>query len=111
LKWLTGQENIVETCLIYGCLPARQSVAEDYTTKMVERYGDHDYDVIFGAIDYLDNPHHESWMPNVDRANDLLQAEVYDLVFTVPVEDTDAVLEKANEDIQALFDEYWAENE
>jgi multiple sugar transport system substrate-binding protein len=111
LKWLTGQENIVETCLIYGCLPARQSVEEDYTARMVERYGDHDYSVIYGSIEYLDNPHHESWMPNVERANDILQAEVYDLVFTEPVDDTDALLEQANEDIQALFDEYWAENQ
>lgn len=111
LKWLTGKDNIVETCLIYGCLPARQSVSEDYTVKMTDRYGDHDYDVIFGAIDYLDNPHHESWMPNVERSNDILQAEVYDLVFTQEVEDPDGVLDTANEAIQKLFDEYWAENE
>ena len=111
LKWLTGEENIVETCLIYGCLPARQSVAEDYTMRMEERYGDHDYSVIFGAIEYLDNPHHESWMPNVERSNEVLQAEVYDLVFTEPVADTNAVLESANDSLQELFDKYWAENE
>lgn len=111
LKWLTSPENIVETCLIYGCLPARQSVADEYTAQMKERYGDHDYSVIYGAIEYLDNPHHESWMPNVERVGDILQSDVYDLVFTEPVEDTDALLEQANEAIQVLFDEYWANNQ
>lgn len=108
LKWLTSPENIIDVCIIYGCLPSRQSVAEEYTKVMEERYGPHDYNVIYGSIDYLDNPHHESWMPNVDRANDILQADVMDQVFTAPVEDTDALLEEANTAIQALFDEYWA---
>ncbi|HBX70466.1 MAG TPA: hypothetical protein DEH25_14070 [Chloroflexi bacterium] len=111
LKWLTSPENIVEVCLIYGCLPARQSVADEYTAQMEARYGEHDYSVIYGAIDYLDNPHHESWMPNVERVGDILQSDVYDLVFTEPVDDTDALLEDANTAVQALFDEYWAENE
>ncbi|MBT3224609.1 MAG: extracellular solute-binding protein, partial [Proteobacteria bacterium] len=108
LKWLTSEEHIVDVCLIYGCLPARESVSDDYTTKMAERYGDHDYSVIYGAIDYLDNPHHESWLPNVERVGDILQADIYDLVFTQPVDDTGVLLDGANEQIQGLFDEYWA---
>jgi multiple sugar transport system substrate-binding protein len=108
MKWLTSEENIVEVCLIYGCLPARRSVADDYTDQMQSRYGDHNYDVIFEAIGYLDDPHHESWMPNVDRANDVLGADIYDLVFTSRIPDTDAVLENANSQIQAIFDAYWA---
>jgi multiple sugar transport system substrate-binding protein len=108
MKWLTSVENIVEVCLIYGCLPARQSVADEYTQQMVNRYGDHNYDVIFNAIAYLDDPHHESWMPNVDRANDVLGSDIYDLVYTSQIPDTDAVLENANTQIQAIFDEYWA---
>ena len=109
LKWLTSEENIVEVCLVYGCLPSRRSVTEEYTQQMMERYGDNNYDVIFNSIDYLDTPHHESWMPNVERANDVLQADVYDLVFTEQIADTDAVLDGANAQIQALFDEYWAD--
>lgn len=108
MKWLTSEENIVEVCLIYGCLPARKSVEDEYTAQMQARYGDHNYDVIFEAIDYLDDPHHESWMPNVDRANDLLGSEIYDLVFTSQIPDTDALLESVNSQLQAIFDEYWA---
>lgn len=109
LKWLTAPEQIVDVCLVYGCLPARQSVQEEYTTKMQERYGDRAYDVVFNAIDYLDDPHHESWMPEVVRVNDILAAEVYDLVFTEQVDDIDGLLNETNTKIQTLLDEYWAQ--
>ncbi len=109
LKWLTSAEHIIDVCMIYGCIPARLSVQEEFTTRLVERYGENDYDVIYGAIQYLDTPHHESWMPNSERVIDTLGAEVWDLVNTEPVADTDALLESANEKIQSLMDEYWAE--
>ncbi len=108
LKWLTSEEHIIDVCLIYGCLPARQSVSAAYTQGMIDRYGENDYDVIYEAIEYLDNPHHESWMPNVERVGEAMQAEVFDLVFTEPVDDTAALLDTANDNVQALLDEYWA---
>ena len=109
LKWLTAEENIIEVCLVYGCLPSRQSVSEEYTEQMAARYGDHDYSVIYNSIDYLDSPHHESWMPDVERANDVLGSDIYDRVFTEHIEDTVALLEEANTQIQSIFDEYWAD--
>ena len=109
LKWLTSEENIIDVCLVYGCLPARQSVQDDYTEQLIERYGENDYDVIFGSVDYLDNPHHESFLPNYGRVNDTLQAEIYDRVYTEPIEDTDAVLEETNATVQSALDEYWAD--
>jgi len=109
LKWLTAEENIIEVCLVYGCLPSRQSVSEEYTEQMAARYGDHDYSVIYNSIDYLDSPHHESWMPDVERANDVLGSDIYDRVFTEHIEDTDALLEDANTQIQGIFDDYWAD--
>jgi multiple sugar transport system substrate-binding protein len=108
LKWLTAEENIVEVCLVYGCLPSRLSVADEYTQQMQARYGDNDYDVIYNAIDYLDNPHHESWMPEVDRVGDLLASELFDSVLLEQIPDTDARLEDVNDQVQAIFDEYWA---
>jgi multiple sugar transport system substrate-binding protein len=108
LKWLTSEENIVEVCLVYGCLPSRQSVIDEYTQQMQARYGDNDYDVIFNAIDYLDNPHHESWLPEVDRVGDLLATELWDGVLLGQIADTDALLEDVNAQVQTIFDEYWA---
>ena len=110
LKWLTAPEQIVDVCLVYGCLPSRQSVQEEYTAQMESRYGaDNEYDVLYNAIAFLDNPHHESWLPNVVRVNDILQADVYDVVFTSQIEDTDALLDSKNAEIQGLIDSYWAE--
>ncbi len=108
LKWLTAEENIIEVCLVYGCLPSRQSVADEYTAQMAARYGDNDYDVIYNAIDYLDSPHHESWMPEVDRVGDILASDLFDAVLTSEIPDTDATLDEVNAQIQAIFDEYWA---
>ena len=33
LKWLTSEENIIDVCLVYGCLPARRSVQDAYTER------------------------------------------------------------------------------
>ncbi|HSS98585.1 MAG TPA: extracellular solute-binding protein, partial [Terriglobales bacterium] len=32
MKWLTAPEQIVDVCLIYGCVPARKSVADQFRT-------------------------------------------------------------------------------
>ena len=55
LKWLTSADQIIDVCLIYGCLPARKSVTADFTAALAERFPGLDYDVIFESIDYLDN--------------------------------------------------------
>jgi multiple sugar transport system substrate-binding protein len=108
MQWLTSPEHIIDVCLIYGCLPARLSVQDDFLELFQARYGEHNYDVIFGAIEYLDNPHHESWMPEVERVGEVLQAELLDRVYTEPVDDPDALLEEVDANVQAIIDEYWA---
>ncbi len=109
MKWITAPEQIIDVCLIYGCLPARKSVSDAYLEQFVERYGaDHDYDVIFSAIDYLDAPHHEAWMPNIDRILETTYAEIFERVYTEPVDDTDALLEDVNGKVQGFIDEYYA---
>ncbi len=108
LKWLTSEEHIMDVCLVYGCLPARRSVQEAYLSLLIDRYGENDYDVVFESIDYLDNPQHESIMPEYGRITDLLEAEVYQRVYSEHIEDTDALLEDINAQVQAILDDYWA---
>ncbi len=108
LKWLTAPEQIVDVCLIYGCLPARQSVQEEFIVALEERYGDLDYDVIFESIDYLDNPNHESWVPDWGRVSDALQNSIMDSVYTGQIDDVPAHMEQANQEVQDILDEYWA---
>jgi multiple sugar transport system substrate-binding protein len=107
MKWLVAPEQIVDVCKIYGCLPARKSSQEAYLTYMKERYPGIDYDVIFKAIDYLDSPHHESWVPEWGKVNDLLN-NAMTTIYTEPELDVDELMNITNEDLQKILDEYWA---
>jgi multiple sugar transport system substrate-binding protein len=108
LKWLTSEEHIIDVCLIYGCLPARQSVGADFQAALAERFPGLDYDVIFESIDYLDNPNHEAYMPEWGRIHDVME-NAFGEVYVGQIEDPQAVLDQANQDIQDILDEYWAE--
>jgi multiple sugar transport system substrate-binding protein len=107
LKWLTSSDHIIDVCLIYGCLPARESVTEDFTAALAERFPGLDYDVIFESIDYLDNPNHEAFTPEWGRVQDVMENS-FGQVYVGPIDDPQAVLDQANEEIQAILDEYWA---
>jgi multiple sugar transport system substrate-binding protein len=107
MKWLVAPEQIVDVCKIYGCLPARQSAQEAYLNYMRERYPDIDYDVIFTAIDYLDDPNHESWVPEWGKVNDTLNNALTTL-YTEPELDVQELMNTTNEDMQKILDEYWA---
>lgn len=107
MKWLVAPEQIVDVCKIYGCLPARQSSQEAYLNYMKERYPDIDYDVIFTAIDHLDDPNHESWVPEWGKVNDALN-NAQTTIYTEPELDVPALMDTTNEDVQKILDEYWA---
>ncbi len=107
LKWLTDPEQIIDVCMIYGCLPARKSVEDQFKSTLAERYPGLDYDIIFESIDYLDNPNHESWVPEWGRVADTLNNSL-SLIYSGENTDAQAVLDQANTDIQAILDEYWA---
>jgi multiple sugar transport system substrate-binding protein len=106
LKWLTAPEQIVDVCLVYGCIPARKSVEAAYTEQLAERYPGLDYDVIFKSIDYLDDPNHESFVPEWGRVSDIMTTNV-GAVYQSPI-DAQALLDQTNAEIQAVLDEYWA---
>ena len=107
MKWLVAPEQIVDVCKIYGCLPARESAQEAYLNYMKERYPGLDYDVIFTAIDYLDDPNHESWVPDWGKVGDTLN-NAQTTIYTEPELDIQALMDTTNEDVQKILDEYWA---
>jgi len=107
LKWLTGPEHIIDVCLIYGCIPARQSVTADFEAALAERYPGMDYDVVFEAINYLDNPNHESYVVEWGRVADAMN-NALDQVYSGVELDGQVVLDQANDEIQAILDEYWS---
>lgn len=107
MKWLVAPEQIVDVCKIYGCLPARKSSQEAYLNFMKERYPGLDYNVIFTAIDYLDDPNHESWVPDWGKVGDTLN-NAQTTIYTEPELDIQALMDTTNEDVQKILDEYWA---
>ena len=104
MKWLTDPEQIVDVCVIYGCIPARQSVAAEHRAILAERFPELNLDVVYESIDYLDNPHHESWVPEWARVDDIMNF-AYEQAISEPI-DAQAVLDDANAQIQAILDEY-----
>ena len=81
-------------------------MAEEYAALLAESQPGTDLDVIFEAINYLDKPHHEEWVPQFARINEELGV-VIDLIFTGENTDAQSVLDEANANIQKLLDEYW----
>jgi multiple sugar transport system substrate-binding protein len=107
MKWLTDPEQIIDVCLIYGCIPARKSVAEEFRTVLEERWPGLDYDVVFNSIDYLDNPNHESYLPEWGRVEEALNNSL-GMVYSGENTNAQEVLDQVNTEIQAILDEYWA---
>lgn len=107
MKWLTAPEQIVDVCLIYGCVPARASVADEFRTQLQAKFPDLNLDVIFESINYLDAPNHESWVPDWGKVNDTLNFGM-GLIGTGENKDAQSVLDQANTDVQKILDEYWA---
>jgi len=109
MKWLVAPEQIIDVCAVYGCLPARKSVEELFKAKLKERFPTIDHGVIFQSIEYLDDPNHESYVPDWSKVNDALN-NTLTTIYTEPSADTDALLDTTNQDVQTIFDDYWAKN-
>jgi multiple sugar transport system substrate-binding protein len=108
LKWLTAPEQALRLCQVYGCMPARLSIRSDWEAFWLEAFPFLNLDVVYGAVEYLDAPNHEGYMPNFARAWDALEA-YWAEVRSNPDLDVDAGLDAVNAEVQAIFDEAAAE--
>ena len=107
MKWLVSPEQIVEVCKIYGCLPARKSTEAQFLESLKTRFPGINHAVIFEAISYLDDPNHESYVPDGSKVGDVLNNSLT-TIYTDPEVDVEALLTTTNEDVQTILDEYWA---
>lgn len=104
LKWLTAPEQALALCQVYGCMPARLSVRGDWEATWLDAFPQLNIDVVYGALEYLDAPNHEGYMPNYARAWDAL--ETYWNALRADAEmDPIAALDELNTQVQAIFDE------
>ncbi|MBN1488102.1 MAG: extracellular solute-binding protein [Anaerolineae bacterium] len=93
-----------ELLAVYGGLPARESLQEDAVAAMSAQYPNVDINVFVEALNYPDDPSHESGMPNFLKASDTY-ATFASLYENTPDLDIDAELDKMIEELQAVFDE------
>jgi multiple sugar transport system substrate-binding protein len=107
MKWLTSEEHIQDVCVIYGCIPARKSVEDSFRNVLAERWPALDLNVVFTSIDYLDQPQHESWIPEWGKIEDTMNYAL-EVIYLGENRDAKAVLDETNTEIQKILDEYWA---
>jgi multiple sugar transport system substrate-binding protein len=89
---------------VYGGLPGRSSQQEEALATLGEQFPDADLNVFIDALNYPDEPNHESSMPNFLKASDTY-ATFASLYENTPGLDLDAELDKMVEELQAVFDE------
>lgn len=104
LSYLLGEASL-ELLSVYGGMPARledqNKRFDDLNAKYTQGVN---WDVVIESLNYPDNPTHEAWMPNYNKAESLLQNFVT-LYGGTPGLDMDAELDKLVADLQAVFDE------
>jgi multiple sugar transport system substrate-binding protein len=110
MSWLVQPEQIVDVCLVYGCLPPEPSTEATFRAIMEEKWPGLDYDVIYNSFAYLDNPHSDAYVVAQQRIAEVMD-NALSLVYSGEETDAQAILDKANTDIQAILDEYWAEHQ
>lgn len=104
LTYLIGEASL-DLLSVYGGMPARETDRAAFFEGLNQKYTQGvNWDVVMDSLNYPDIPSHESWMPNYNKAEDLLRNFVT-LYGSTPGLDMDAELDKLVADLQAVFDE------
>jgi multiple sugar transport system substrate-binding protein len=107
ISWLVEPEQIVDVCLVYGCLPPVEAVEAEFRAIMEERWPGLDYDVIYSGFEYLDDPHSDAYVVSQMRIGEVMN-NALSLVYSGEEKDAQTILDQTNADVQAILDEYWA---
>jgi multiple sugar transport system substrate-binding protein len=106
-KWLFEPDMLMRLAKNYGCIPARQSLAQQWLDDMAAEFPNVDWVVFLGSIDYIDDPQHEKWTPEYSKIYDAVQA-AHDLIATGENLNVQEVMDNLNAEAQGYLDEYWA---
>jgi multiple sugar transport system substrate-binding protein len=109
IKWMSQPDVMNRLCKIYGCVPARKSLADGWVADRSAEYPGVDFQVFINSIEHLDaNPNVESWMPN--------WSDVFDAIGTFDsgmqtgeVTNIQDALNTLDTSVQAILDTYWAD--
>ncbi len=104
LTYLIGDASL-DLLSVYGGMPAREDDRETFFAGLDEKYPQGvNWDVVMESLNYPDNPSHEAWMPNFNKAEDRLHSFTT-FLHSTPDLDVDAELATLVSDLQAIFDE------
>ena len=108
LEYLTGEASL-DLLAVYGGMPARLDDRPAFFESLNERFPQGvNWEVASAGLDFPDVPSHEAWLPNNNKANDILDA-FRSLLDSTPDLDLDAEIETLVSDLQAVYDEYYAD--
>jgi len=107
MTWLVQPEQIVDVCLIYGCLPPVKAVEANFRGIMEEKWPGLDYDVIYQGLEHLDSPHSDAYVVEQQKIGAEMD-NALSLVYSGENKDAKAILDTVNVTVQKILDEYWA---
>jgi multiple sugar transport system substrate-binding protein len=104
LTYLIGEAS-PDLLSVYGGMPAREDERADFFADLDATYTQGvNWDVVQDSLNYTDNPSHEAWMPNFNKAEDRLQSFTT-LLWSTPDLDVDAEIDTLVADLDAIFAE------
>lgn len=107
-KWLVEPEMLARLCGIFGCMPARKSLADGWLSDISSQYPNVDFQLFIDSIDYMDaSPNNEGWVPNYQKVWDATQ-NAQDKIVSDESADVQAVMDALDSEVQGYLDEYWA---
>jgi multiple sugar transport system substrate-binding protein len=107
MTWLVQPDQIVDVCLVYGCLPPIKAVEAKYRGIMESKWPGLDYDVIYKGLDYM--THNDAYVVEQQKINDVMDNGA-SMIYSGENKDAQSVLDTENSDIQKILDEYWAKH-
>lgn len=105
-KVLSKMATDKDLSLIYGGIPGKTADRTDFFSRMDQNSAPNkvDWSVAQEMLKYPDIPGHESWTPNLIKANDLFN-KFYTYMISTPGLDMDKEVDKLQSQLSALFKE------
>jgi multiple sugar transport system substrate-binding protein len=103
IQWLNSPMISWKLCKIYGCTPIRKSARAAWEREMIATSPNLDLMVVNAAIQYLDIPSHESFLPDQVEAEKAFNQFWQQIQMDANMGVVDA-LDKLNTQLQSIFD-------
>lgn len=105
-KWFCSPDILPRLADIWGCIPALTAAGAAWKSAMDEKWPGKDWQVMLESLKYTFAPNSESWIPDVEKINDLIN-KAWEALSTGQSTSVEETFTNCNNEIQAVLDEYW----